>query len=460
MNKHSQSQFALHGWIVRLVLLLGLAVGNAGCASNVSRTASPEPVSAVAACEAGKVTVTGVHSFRDARGAWRVVGVINNNSSKAISKVVTGVETYDKAGQPADQGEDVSAYPLDLQPGAQAPFTAWIDREIPNLDHFEVEVDECVLAEQTERSQVDVHGGRMAVDDSGAAQVTAELFNPGPRSALVNGLMAAVYDQAGALITADYVVVATRYLAPGESGPVRATLDLPPGGAGQIKSYRFFMDVLVNEPSPLPLDIKHDVQITSHYIDMDGHFHLLGQITNPGSKGLMACLQVTVYADSTRNTVVDAADFTTWISLASGETIPFDMTGWGALNNTHGLWNELDKQNAAISVRIEPFLTWASDANVAKLSLVNGGVSFADQKAVFTGKVKNDSSSSINNGVVIAVVRQKSSGVIVAVGSEHLDIVGTTASGQSLDYYLAIPLPANIDPSAVETEVTAMGQQL
>jgi len=65
----------------------------------------------------------------------------------------------------------------------------------------------------------------------GPPRVTGELVNPGAKAVLVNGLMAAVYDQAGNLIATDYVDVATRYLQPGESGPVRASLDLPPGGA-------------------------------------------------------------------------------------------------------------------------------------------------------------------------------------------------------------------------------------
>jgi hypothetical protein len=213
----------------------------------------------VIGCDVAKVTITDVHWFKDSHGAWRVVGVITNNSSKPVSKVMTGVETYTKSGQPADQGEDVAAYPYDLQPGTQAPFTAWIDRKIPGLDHFKVEEDECVLADSAERASVEVRGGRMALDDAGAAQVTAELVNSGTKAVLVNGLMAAVYDQAGNLLAADYVNVATRYLEPGESGPVRASLDLPPGGAQQVKSYKFFMDALVNQPAPLPLDITHDV---------------------------------------------------------------------------------------------------------------------------------------------------------------------------------------------------------
>jgi hypothetical protein len=410
-------------------------------------------------CDASKVTITGVHWFRESSGAWRVVGVINNGSSKSIDKLMTGVETYTKADQSADQGEDVSAEPLNLQPGSQAPFTAWIDREIPGLDHFKVEIDECVLADPVERGQVEVRNGRMVVDDNGVAQVSAEVFNPGPKPLLVNGSMAAVYDQAGALVTAAYVEVATRNLAPGESGPVRASLDLPPGETKAIKSYKFFMDAVVNSSNPLPLDVTHNVEIISHYSDSAGHFHLVGQITNPGPRELMASLQAAVYSDATKSTLVDAAYFNTWIPLQPGETRPFDLTGWGALNNTAGLWEQLSKQNAAIVVRLEPFLTWPVDATVGKLTLLDGSLSYQDGQVLFTGKVQNDMPGSINNAQVMAVLRDKTGGQIVATGNAQVAISDSAAPGQILDYSLTIPLPPNVDPAGLNTELTVVGQQ-
>ncbi|MGZ6346375.1 MAG: hypothetical protein ACXWNC_02235 [Anaerolineales bacterium] len=458
LEMESRTKMNFHGLMTKSGIMLGMAMVISGCTTPNPIAATETPVQAVGGCESNKVTVTNVHWFKDAVGAWRVVGVINNGSSEAVSKVVTGVETMTKDNQPVDQGEDVSAYPLDLQPGASAPFTAWIDREIPGLDHFVVEVDECVLAEQEERSEVDVRGGQMLVDDKGAAQVTAELYNPGLKTVLVNGLIAAVYDQAGILITAEYVVVGPRYLAPGESGPVRATLDLPPGGAAIVKSYQFFRDVLVNQPGAPSLDVNHDVQIISHYLDANGHFHLIGQITNPGSTDLMTSLQATVYSDSTRSRVMDADDFTTWIPMEPGETLPFDMTEWGPLNNVSGLWDTI-AQKSTITVRLEPFLTWTAEARVSKLSSENNSVSFSNHQAIFTGKVINNLSSSIINGQVTAVVRQKPGEEIVATGTLHLDISDPAAPGQVINYYFDVSLPINLDPATLETEVTAWGQQ-
>jgi hypothetical protein len=445
-------------WIIRVVIITGILATLDGCSPSNSIAVTPTSVSAVGGCDAKKVTVTGVHWFKDSVGAWRVVGVINNDSSQVVSKVVTGVETETKDNQPADQGEDVSAYPLDLQPGAKAPFTAWIDRDIPGLDHFVVEVDECVLAEQLERGVVDIRGGQMVVDNTGTVQVTAELYNPGAKTVLVNGLIGAVYDQAGNLITAEYVVVGPRYLSPGESGPVRASLDMPPGGAAQIKTYQLFKDVLVFQPDNIPFNVSQDVQIISRYSDVRGHFHLVGEITNPGSTDLMTSIQATVYADATRSTVVDADDFTTWIPLEPGETLPFDMSGWGPLSNVSGLWDTI-AEKSSIVVRMEPFLTWTAEARVAKLSLENGSVSFTDHQAVFTGEVTNNLGSSIINGQVIAILRKKSSAELVATGIVHLEISSPVAPGQVINYSADIPLPQDLNPETVETEVTAWGQQ-
>ena len=261
------------------------------------------------------------------------------------------------------------------------------------------------------------------------------------------------------MLAADYVNVATRYLEPGESGPVRASLDLPPGGAQQIKSYKFFMDAIVSQPSPLPLDLADDVKIISHYTDKNGQFHLVGQITNPGKQGLMTSVQATVYTDSTKSFVADAAYFNILVPLQPGETLPFDLTGWGALNSTRGLWDQIAKQNAAISLRLEPFLTWTGSTRVAGLAMDDGSVSIKDQQVLFTGMVQNTMSGRINAGAVTAVVRQKSNGQIVATGSQPLAISDSAAPGQVLDYSITVLLPADLDPATLETEISAQGQQ-
>lgn len=119
IHVHFNKRATPSGWIFRVSIVLCLVLSGVSC-SSAKNLASSTSISAVVACDTSKITVTGVHWFREASGAWRVVGVINNRSSRVVSKVVTGVETPTNAGQPADQGEDVSACPLNLQARAQA----------------------------------------------------------------------------------------------------------------------------------------------------------------------------------------------------------------------------------------------------------------------------------------------------------------------------------------------------
>lgn len=454
MRENLQFLKVFRNGLVQLGILTVLALGSVGCAARVAENSSG---SAIEDCETKKVRVTGVHWFQDASGAWRIVGTITNHSNKPINKLVTDVETKTLDGMPADQGEDVSIYTLDLQPGAKAPYTAWIDRHIPGLDHFKVEVEECVLSEEIERSQVEVRSGQMVVDDEGIAQVTAQLYNPGTKTVLINGLMAAVYEATGHLVTAEYVDVATRYLAPGESGPVRAALDLPQRGASQIKSYQFFMETLASEPPASLIDNERNLQVLSHYVDQQGHFHLLGQITNSGTTSLMTSVQATVFSDSARTTVVDAAEYSTWLPLLRGETRLFDLVDWGVLNNIPGSWDEI--AGAAIDLRTEPFLTWTSAGAPVELVQLNENVIYNGREMLFTGRVKNDSDRGITTALVTIVLRQKVGGQVVAVGDTHLIIGDLVAPGQELDYSQTLQLPDGLDPASLETEIIAKGYQ-
>lgn len=409
-------------------------------------------------CNPNRVPVLNVHWFKDSRGAWRVMGEIVNKSNQVIASLETGVETRTKFDRPADQGEDIAAYPLYLKPGEKAPFVAWIDRDIPNLDHFEVEVADCAVAEEAQRSHVDIRSDHLAVNSAGQAEITAMLVNPGAQTVLVNGLMAAVYDHKGNLISADYARVTPRYLSPGESGAMSATLELPPGAAAAVSSYRPFMDVLAQDAAAAPpLDPAKDVQILSHYRDAGGQFHLLGQVTNSSSEPVMTTIQASVFS-ADRSKLLDAGQYATWLPLAPGQTLPFDISDWGILNHLPEALTGAEA-NINISLRLEPFLSWNSSSPALNLSLLNSTLSIDNDIAIFNGQVKNDTGKGITSGMVLMVVKQKPDGKIVAVGNAHLSITDSAAPGTVMDYWLKLPLPEGMKADTLQAEVTAFGYQ-
>jgi len=414
-------------------------------------------------CDVDKIDITDVSWFREPDGAWRVVGMMRNNSSQPISKVLIGALTKKKNDElvypEGPKGETIGAYPSHLLPGDQAPFSAWIKREIPTLDHFSIEKKLCVIADPAEHLQLQERGGQLLVDDNGLAQVTSEVVNPGPQTALINAMMVGVFDASGSLLSAVDAHVTPRILMPGEKGPVRATLALPPGTAAQVKSYKLYMDALVTESAPQLLDARKDLQVSAQYLDTNGHFHLVGQITNPGTKPLMISLQATVYADPAGTTVVDTALLNTLVPLAPGADMSFDLTDWGVLNSKAGLWDSLSKEKPAVVLRVEPFHTWTTAISVAPLTVVEQEPAFGKQEAVFTGQVRNETGRNIILGTVTVTLRDKASGKITATGQTALDIVNALADGETQDYSVAIPVGSGFDPQNVEFEITASGQQ-
>src|SRR5215208_1037325 len=122
-----------------VLLFTALFLGISGCTPPASVPTPP----VVEGCNVNKVDITDIHWFQEPDGAWRVVGMMHNNSSQPISKVFMGLLTRNKNDESVypngPDGEDFSAYPFHLLPGNQAPFSAWIKREIPGLDHFTIE---------------------------------------------------------------------------------------------------------------------------------------------------------------------------------------------------------------------------------------------------------------------------------------------------------------------------------
>jgi hypothetical protein len=260
------------------------------------------------------------------------------------------------------------------------------------------------------------------------------------------------------LLSAVDAHITPRILASGESGPVRATLALPPGGAAQVKSYKLYMDPSVTEPAPELLDAQTDIQVNARYFDTAGKFHLVGQVTNAGAKPLMVSVQATVYADQGRTAVMDADFINTLIPLLPGEELPFDLRDWRVINGKAGLGEALTK-NAAVVLRVEPFHTWTVNTSVAALTVIPEPPTFSDREVVFTGAVKNDTGHNIILGTVTVTFRDKASGKITATGQEPLDIVNQLTDGEARGYSIVIPIGSGFDPQTVDIEIVASGQE-
>ena len=450
---------AAAGWLLAGWLALGAAgcTGPSGAASPAAPVA-PAPEAAATECPAERIQVTSLSWFQDSQGVWRVVGMIDNQWDQPISKIVTDVEALDARGEVIDHGEDISDYPLNLAPGAQAPFNAWIKRDFPGTLSWRVEVSECVVAEKLERGRVDVRGGQLLMDGSARAHVTGEVVNTGTKPVLVNGLRAALFDKAGAPVAVENAAVSARYLAPGEQGPVRVTLDLPPTAPSQVAGYRLYMDTVVADPKPALLDAARDVQVTSRYVDAGGRLHMVGEVTNHGETSLTLRLQATLYDDPGRTTAADAADLALFLPLAPGETRPFDFDDWGPANGRRGLAERLAASGTQAMVRADLLESWAGTAAKTRLDLPDTPPTFTAGEASFAGTIHNDTARPVSEVLVTVALRERARGRLLATAAAQLIPAEPVAAGGTLDYQLSVPLAPAFDTRSVDYSVTALAQ--
>src|ERR1051326_6670136 len=96
--------------IVLQLIIIILVTAISGCSPS-------QPVSSAAPdCDVNKVDINDVRWFQEPDGAWRVVGMMHNNSSQPISKVFMGLLTRDKNEESVfpngPDGEDFSAYQI------------------------------------------------------------------------------------------------------------------------------------------------------------------------------------------------------------------------------------------------------------------------------------------------------------------------------------------------------------
>src|SRR5512134_2513623 len=156
--------------LVLLFIVLAFSIGACAPSASLPVPTYVPTFSDINPCDVANIEITDVSWFREPDGAWRVVRMMRNNSSEPIAKVLIGALTKNKNDElvypEGPKGETIDAYPSHLLPGDEAPFSAWIKREIPTLDHLSIDKKLCVIADPAEHLQLQERGGQLLVDDT------------------------------------------------------------------------------------------------------------------------------------------------------------------------------------------------------------------------------------------------------------------------------------------------------
>ncbi len=393
------------------------------------------------------IAIDQVHGFFDIYDTLNVVGLVTNNTDRAVDNVEIEVEVFDAS--------DVSLYTetvyIDLYalaPGETSPFSLYIFDDLPSADNFVATVVGNSVTD-LERATVDVANSVMTLDDDGNIHLTGELVNNTDQPVNVSSLAGAVFNANGDLMVSESYNVTIRYLDPGQSGPFRITMTGPDSGTADITDYQVYIDAEITDPiDPINLTISDAV----NYLDGFDNLHLVGQLTNDTDKVWSAYLVAGLY--DANGMVIDAASLTLPINaLKPGEFSPYDFDFWGPTDSTAGLMDAATEY----TVQIDAYWTWETSTELLDMTTANDVNEFDDFGGTFTGQVVNNTGGPIDAMTIVVYLVDKESGVIVA--TDYTYLYEEIADGGTLDYTVYLDPEDGFDINTAEYYIIVKGER-
>lgn len=393
----------------------------------------------------GQLNILSLNGYQDESDYWHIIGLVANDTERAVSDLEVEVEIFD-ASEASLYKEVADPMLYNLAPGDTTPFDLWVLEELPGADHFTAIIVGQGSAD-IERAAVEVSKVNRIVDKYDSINLTGEVTNNGTTPLEVNGLAAALFNDAGELITAASVSVIQHHLEPGDSSAFRISLSAPPDQLESLTDYQLYWDTIVAEPAEL---IDFTLSDFYKYMDSYENFHLAGSITNNGTKNMYVSMVAGIY-DGAGN-VLDASSISLPVYyIAPGETLPVDFDIWGPMSYTDDAFGKAEE----FLISVDYYWTYESYSELVTISTKGDSNTFDSEEAKFIGYVVNDSGKDLSGATVIVAIYEKGTDKLLA--TEYDWIFDDIANGAEAAYEVNIYLPTGLDPTTVDYVITAVG---
>jgi hypothetical protein len=234
----------------------------------------------------------------------------------------------------------------------------------------------------------------------------------------------------------------------GESAPFLAILEIDVGAA----SYAAYVDAVTAEaildPQPIRLDGSPRLKL-----DSQDHPIAIGSIKNVSDSPYLASLTLTI---SYQNEWASVSQIDTPIALGPGEKRAFSMTEFPGLSAKlkEPAWalEDLD-----LDVRIDPILVGSEAAQPLPVDLEILSYERIGSFTFIRGTVTNPHTRRVHNATVMTSLRYDWGYLMTAAWVVAAE---TLATGESADFVLAIPIPANSTPRYAEFDTWAAAVEI
>ena len=369
-----------------------------------------QPTENSATVAQGEIGILEYKAYQDEWDSWIVVGLVENNTDRSVDNIEIEVEAFDINGNSIFS--DVAYGSLySVAPGEVTPFRLWVWEDLPNAQEFTTSIVG-FSSTDLERAPVDLIGVQMTFSEDDV-YITGKLVNNNDFPLEISDVAFATFDINGNLMTAGADDVAVNYLLPGESGPFRASMDLPSSGSEDIVDYQVYTNAEVGADTDIyPITFLEE----TGYYDVDGDLHLVGSLQNDSDVNLSISL-IAAFYDSA-GIVLDASYVDLpLLSLAPGELSYYDFYNWYPLNYAEGLADQAE----TYIVQVEYGWTWDTDTVYQDIPYIDNGYEYDSFWGLtFTGDVTNDTGDLLDGGKVMVVLRHIETGELIAMGYETL----------------------------------------
>jgi hypothetical protein len=408
---------------------------------------TPPPAKPTEPIEEEGIYVNTVSGFYDSNDNLVVVGLVTNNTDRAVDYVELEIEALD-TNEAVIYTDTTYADVNSLAPGETSSFSMNTYEDLATAD----QVTAIVIANgatELDRAELEVRGVRVAVDDWGYGYLTGELVNNTGEAVLLNSLAGAFWDVNDELITADSYSVSMRYFDPGAIGPFRINLDWPKDESIEEVTYSMYIDAEFTDPEDfLPLTISDTFNVYTDYWDS---LHLVGDITNEGDEHWSVSLIAGIY--NAEGDVLDAAEVSLDVSqLPPGEMLPFDFDWWGPIGGVEGMVDEAVR----FVVQVERYWTWTTETRYKSIGTEDDAVDFDGSEYTFTGQLVNDTDGTLEGTIVLIYLVDNATDQVLAMGSDWE--YDEMAVGSKLAYEISIDVEDGFDDSNVTMVTISLGE--
>ena len=444
--------------VVMYGIVLALALMLPACAKSTNTTADAQTGVVNTPVNASNVLViSSTNAFVDTYGTYRVVGMVTNNSSNAITSIELTVGIQDASGNSLlkddsgniTPGTTISTVLYTLAPGEASPFEYSYDTTngIPSAYTVSITGQQTGTAN---RATLHSENVQFVDDGSGWFYLTGELVNTGSQWAHINALAGAVSDDSGNVLSADWTATYATELAPAgdASGRDRTPFEINFPNPGGSTKWSLYWDADVTDSVT---DYPVQLELTNGYFDQYGSFHVVGWVTNQSGQSLTSLVVAGLYA--TDKKVVDASYGFVPVPMKPGVQAPFNISSFGSVDYNPGQASLV----TAYSGQLDPWSTYPpSNASVdlaaeGEVVLKDGGT------WTINGNVTNTSGRDLS-GITVVVTVLNAENRLVAMEYTSISPSGDAiAAGEMNPYSVTVLLDPNVDASGFTTSTVVVG---